>query len=141
MLTFEANGLVKIRARSTVERPIGAQISQEDTFAYLAAKYARDSFSIQNFRWASWFRKGRAVEYRGLSSPGPPPYESILILPLPTVAIVGQNQRRKGAVTIDAARPYEFLGKEVTILIRVQAYLHLVNLMLTNHDVGIEPEI
>ena len=140
LLTFEVGDQLHIRSRSTVERAIGAFIPQDNTFSFLAAKYAKNSLVVHNYRWAGWFRKERPVNYKSLTSPGKPLYESILILPLPEVTIAGQNRRIKGTVTIDSARPYEFLGKDLAITISVGAYLHLINLMLTNHTVGIEAE-
>jgi hypothetical protein len=141
LLTIEPNGKVKIRARSNLERPVGKVISQRETYAFLAAQYARETFVIHNFRWAKWFHKQRGISTQGLSSPTTPPYRSILILPLPAVTIAGGNQIRKGAVTIDTARPFEFLGRDLAILARVHAFLELINLMLTNHNTGVVPEL
>lgn len=142
LLTFENSEQILIRARSTNERAYGMAIPAENTFAYMAAKYAPNGFVIHDFKRHRWFQKKKPVPFRGLSSPQEePPYRSILVLPLPAVAIAGQNFGRKGVVTIDSAAPYEFLGKEMVILIRVAAYLHLINIMLRNHAFGIEPEV
>jgi hypothetical protein len=143
LLTFESNDMVKIRARSTVAgRPIGGEIPQTQTMAYGAAKYAQQCQCVNHFKLAAKVDKANHLEYRALSIAQPPPYESILLLPLPSVTVTGQNQPiRKGVVTVDSARPYEFLGKEVDILVRVQAYLDIINVMLTNHGVGVQPEI
>lgn len=109
--------------------------------ATLAAKYVPDLGVVHNFRMAAYFRKAKPVQYRSLSSRGKPKYESILFLPLPVVDVTGRGGIRKGVVTIDAARPFEFLGKDFDILMCVQAYLHVINMMLENHAVGIEPEL
>lgn len=143
LLTFEPGGEVKVRARSdSAGRRVGGRFSQETTIAWSAAKYAKQSFTIYYFKKASKIRKINKLEYRSLSNNGKPLYESILALPLPPVVIPGQNKKmRKGVVTIDSGLPYEFLGKEADILSRTQAYLNLINLMLTSHHQGIEPEI
>jgi hypothetical protein len=141
LMTFEAGGRIQIRARSRIERPIGKIVPQEEAMAYLAAKFVPDYAVVHNFKLASWFKKALPVQYRSLSSLGKPKYESILFLPLPPVSVPNGNQIRKAVVTIDAARPYEFLGKEIDILIRVQAYLHVINMMLVNHGVGVEQEL
>lgn len=140
LLTFEPNDKLKITARSRVERPVGHLVSQGETMAYLAAKYTSELAVIHNFRCAARFRKAKPIAYRSLTSLGKPQYESILFLPLTPVTI-GNKTIRKGVVTIDAARPYEFLGKELDILIRVKAYLHVISIMLTNHTAGVEPEL
>lgn len=143
LLTFEPNGRVKVRARSnTAGRRVGGDFAQETTIAWSAAKYAKQSFTIYHFKKAAKINKINKLEYKGLSLDHSPPYESILALPLPPVTPPGQTSPiRKGVVTIDSELPYEFLGKDAIILSRTQAYLDLINLMLTSHDQGIEPEI
>lgn len=143
LLTFEGNGKVRVRARSNAAgRPVGGEFRQEDTIAWSAAKYGKQSFTIYHFRKASKINKINRLEHKALSIDKAPPYESILALPLPSVPVPGQtNPIRKGVVTIDSELPYEFLGKEADILPRTQAYLDLINLMLTSHQQGIEPEI
>jgi len=141
LMTFEPGDRMQVRSRSRVGRAVGRYFPNSEVIACLAGKYAIDLGVIHNFRMASFFRKANPVKYRSLTSLGKPKYESILFLPLPAVIVPGGNQIRKGVVTVDAARPYEFLGKELDILIRVQAYLHLINVLLTNHSVGIEPEL
>jgi hypothetical protein len=141
LLTFEPNDRLRIRSRSKLDRQSGTSVPQDNKLAFLAAKFAQDFLAIQNFRMARWFRKINPVERKSLTSTAKPRYDSILLFPLPAVPHGGQNRIRKGVVTIDAERPYEFLGKEVDILIRSQSYLDLINLMLTNHTVGIVPEI
>jgi hypothetical protein len=142
LLTFEAGGMVRVRARSTAAgRLIGGTYPRDPTMVYSVARYAKQSFNVRHFKAAAKVNKANPLEYRALSTPQRPPYESILLLPLPAATIPGQTRAiRKGVVTIDAARPYEFFGKEAAILTRVQAYLDLINLMLTNHAEGIEPE-
>ena len=142
LLTFEDGDRVMIRARSNIAgRPVGGLFPQVGTIAFAAGKYAHQCATIHNFKKATKMNRQNPLAYRALSIQQPPPYESILVFPLPPVEIPGQNQRRKGVVTIDTARPYEFLGQDAIILTRVQAYLDLLNLMLTNHNHGIVPEV
>jgi hypothetical protein len=140
LLTFEAADQVQIRSRSRIERKIGNLVHRDETMAYLAAKYVAEVAVLHHFRHASLIRGTFVLKYRSLSSAGGPKYQSILFLPLPAVPVTGQNPIRKGVVTIDSAKPYAFLGKEIEIAVCIQAYLHLINLMLTGHGVGIEPE-
>ena len=139
LLTFEDNDQMLIRARSTNDRRCGVYIPQNETFAALAARYAKNGFVIHNFKCTKWFRKQTLVPFRSLTSPGEPPYRSILFLPLPLTTIDG-DQVIKGVVTVDSAAPYEYLGKDMAIFIRVQSYLRLINVMLRNHAFGIQPE-
>lgn len=143
LLTFEANEGIIVRARSTQSRPAGKRFDRNETIAHSVARFAKDSFAIHHFKKVVRTRKENSLTYTGLSQPGKPPYESILALPLPPVTISAQDRPRirKGVVTIDAALPYEFLGRETEIVIRVQAYLELINLILTNHLVGVEAEL
>jgi hypothetical protein len=142
LLTFEANGNVKIRARSSpAGRPVGGEYPQEETMAYVAARYTTQSVAVHDFKRAAGQFSWKCFKYRGLSLPGKPPYSSILILPLPPTRVPGQNHAiRKGVVTIDAGRRYEFLGRDTDILPRVSAFLDLINLMLNSHTSGVKLE-
>ena len=105
--------------------------------AYSAAKYTPQIVAVHDFKRTARLFPWKCLTYRSLSSSGKPPYETILFLPLPPKKVSGQNHAiRKGVVTIDAVRPYEFLGKDTEILPRVQAYLDLINLMLNAHQFG-----
>lgn len=143
LLTFEPNDQVKVRARSLASRRTGAFIDRGQTIAYSVALYASNAKAINHFKREARIRKENTLNYRSISIPGRPPYESILALPLPSVSNPAQTgeEIRKGVVTIDAALPYEFLGRETEIVIRVQPYLELINLILSNHNTGIQPEI
>jgi hypothetical protein len=142
LLTFERGGQVMTRARSSVTgRRIGGMSPEAATIAWSVAKYSDQYMTIQHFKKTAKVNKENNLPYRALSVNERPPYESILAFPLPPVADTEQNRIRKGVVTIDSALPYEFLGEDVVILPRVQAYLDLINLMLTNHSTGVEPEV
>ena len=143
LLIFEEGDQIRVMARSMQTRPAGKSFDRSEAIAHSVARFAKDSFAIHHFKRVVRVRKENALTYRGLSQPGKPPYESILALPLPPVTIPAQNRPRirKGVVTIDASLPYEFLGRETEIVVRVQAYLELINLILTNHLVGVEPEL
>jgi hypothetical protein len=81
------------------------------------------------------------LSYKSLSTPTSPPYVSILLLPLPPVRLNGLGDVRKGVVTIDAGKCYEFLGSETAIQVRVGGYLELINVLLMGHTTGVQPEV
>lgn len=139
LLTFEPGDNIKIRARSDTTRRVGKVLPAKETIAYWVSRYGGENKAVHDFKAASKLGL-QMLNHKSLSVPGTPPYVSILVLPLPSAPIPGQGMRRKGVVTIDASRCYEFLGRETAIQVRVQAYLELINLLLSNHQTGVEPE-
>lgn len=142
LLTFENETEMLVRARSVIDgRPAGTPVKLgNNVIAYLVAKYAqKDAFVIHDFKRVAKFRKQNPIRYESLSTLGPPPYRSILFLPLP-LAKIDKNQGRKGVVTIDCPYAYAFLGLDDRIVIRISPYLHLLNVMLARHAFGIQPE-
>lgn len=139
LLTFEPGGNVKIRARSDATRPVGNVLPAKETIAYWVSRYGIENKAVHDFKAESKLGL-QMLNHKSLSVPGKPPYVSILVLPLPSAPISGEGKGRKGVVTIDASRCYEFLGRETAIQVRVQAYLELINLLLSNHQTGVEPE-
>ena len=67
LLTFEQNGMVEIKARSKVSRPIGTQIPQAETLAWPVARYSQQVFVISHFRKEAKISKETQLKYRGLS--------------------------------------------------------------------------
>lgn len=141
LLTFEGDGSVQVRARSASHRPTGKTVPQEETIAYWVSKYGAENKVVHDFPAECRKHNFRMLNYKSLSTPTPPPYVSILLLPLPTVRLEGLGEVRKGVVTIDAGKCYEFLGSETAIQVRVGGYLELINVLLMGHNTGVQPEV
>lgn len=140
LLTFEADGTAKIRARSGSHRPTGKSVPQEETIAYWVARHGGENRVVHDFPAEGRKHNLKMLSYRSLSTATPPPYVSILLLPLPRVPVDGSGKVRKGVVTIDAGKSYEFLGRETAIQVRVGGYLELINVLLVGHNAGVQPE-
>lgn len=141
LLTFEPDGSVQVRARSSSHRPTGKTVPQEETIAYWVSKYGAENKVVHDFPSECRQHNLRMLNYKSLSTPTPPPYVSILLLPLPPVRVDGLGEVRKGVVTIDAGKCYEFLGSETAIQVRVGGYLELINVLLMGHTTGVQPEV
>lgn len=141
LLTFESDGTARIRARSASHRPTGKSVPQEETIAYWVSRYGAENKVVHDFPSECRKHALRMLSYKSLSTPTSPPYVSILLLPLPPVRLNGLGEVRKGVVTIDAGKCYEFLGSETAIQVRVGGYLELINVLLMGHTTGVQPEV
>lgn len=141
LLTFEADGTACVRARSLSTRPTGKRVPQEETIAYWVSRYGVENKAVHQFGSECRRHNLKMLTNKSLSlAASPPPYVSILLLPLPPVSVDG-NLVRKGVVTIDAGKPFEFLGNETAIQVRVGGYLELINVLLMSHPTGVQPEV
>lgn len=112
------------RAHST--RTIGKSVPSVKTAAYYVAKARQSSKTIHDLKTSEVF------EFEGLSVSGPPPYRSILLIP------VTKDHICKGVISIDASAPYEFWGaRENDLIVEIMPYVRLISLFLDDDKYGL----
>jgi hypothetical protein len=131
MVFLDSQGMqFQIKSRATHSRQTGIAVNARESAAYYVGRANRGWKAIHDLKNDGIF------PYEGLSDKqSPPPYRSILMIPILYEALTAQGNRQLclGVLSLDTAKPYEFwgaVGSDLTT--QIQPYSRMLGLLLDN---------